>query len=128
MLSWRWHEQDPTILIATYEGDWTWAEHFELLHAIETQIQAAPVTRVDLIVDVSHSGQPPLGSALSNITRALRLGDTSKFGVLVFAGSQGFNRVLLGMITKVYRELREMIVFEADLPSAYARIYAQRDR
>lgn len=121
----RWLKDDSSIVVATYTGKWTWAEHFDTVRKVIQMLKTVP-HRVDLIVDVSQSATPPLGPSISNISHGLRTHDAPNFGILVFAGARGFNKALLSMIPKVYHALAGTIVYADSIEDARDRIYQRR--
>lgn len=120
-----WLKDDHSIILATYTDKWTWGEHFETIKKVIQMLKTVS-HRVDLIVDVSQSGTPPLGPSISNISYGLRNHDVPNFGVLVFAGARGFNKALLSLIPKVYQSLANVIVYADSVEDARQRIYQRR--
>lgn len=119
------YNNDPTIIIYIFHGEWTWEQFYEVDQAAWEKYTEAN-QRADLILDMSDCDEIPNG--LTEILH--RVGERpsdANGGLGVFINAPLTVQVMVGALKRMYTEKSRVYDFVDSFDEAIALIYAQRE-
>jgi hypothetical protein len=123
-----WDKQDRTIILMKYAGAWDWNAHYEAVRQAREIGDSIIPQRVDVIVNALESANPPIGSAMSNITATLRVNRPTNLGILVLVTHNPFVETLMRVAPKVYPRIGNSLVLADTVDEARAKIQIERQK
>ena len=124
----EWDNPSKTILRWTFQGNWNWAEFFEVTHQTERMLNEAD-HRVDFLIDMWDSYTLPSDAILqfAKIRQASHLSHPNAGKNMVF-GANSFARSVGNLFKSAYQTAHERIFFVEDEEEAYALLKVDRDQ
>lgn len=95
-----WLDPEETILLTTFEGEWTYEEQLTSQRQQMALQESKPYT-VHSITDLTRSGPMPVG-VLSHLPRTAAIGTARNQGAAVVVGVKGLARHATEIFSQVY--------------------------
>lgn len=121
-----WDNDEQTVLLAEFEGAWTWDELHAMLKTIR-RLSEERRTTFGAIIDVSRGFQLPNGSVfnpegLANFRKILQLDPDNKGPVAIY-GMNSMIRRIFDAASKIDRRIEQGVYFASTLDDARQHLY-----
>lgn len=110
------YDDNETILIYSFEGDWSWAEFSHVDEDVWKRFNQTD-NRIDLIFDLTRSNRLPLG--INEILhRAGRRTAPPEKGLGVVINAPSFTQIIIGALKRIYPKAAKIYRFVNTLEEA----------
>jgi hypothetical protein len=121
-ISFEWYDDDKTVILVSYQGNWNWSEYFEAFKDMALLLE-----EVDHSVYTIHKVDTfPKGPILHQLTKTIKdKPDKIEIGIVVPNSNQIANSILLGMLRVISTTLQQQqptFKIAKDLPEALLMI------
>lgn len=120
-----WFDDEQTILLYTFDGQWTWDDLLVLIEQANTMTRSVR-HQVDTIIDLRLNQSYPFGALMR--FRSLTATAPDNWGMAVFVSENDFIGNLLATLTKVFPVIGLRYVMTDTIDAAHDIIMARRGR
>jgi len=124
-----WDDQDQTVMLAEFAGNWSWDDLYDMLHTIK-RLSVERGRLFGAIIDLRQGFQLPGGSVfnregLAQFRRLLSLNDGDGKGPVAIVGMNGVIRSIFDAVNTIDRSLTNDVYFANSLDDARRKLYPE---
>jgi hypothetical protein len=123
-----WHNDENTVIIFHYTGNWSWDEHYAAIEQSKVMVTAVPHEHIDMIAIMEGSFMPRGSSSVH--TESILKHRASKLGIIVIISQSRFIETMFNVSRKVIKKMAETYHFARSMEDAekiIARVRAERE-